>query len=238
MDEQNKNLILATALSMVVILVWMAFFSPPPPTNIATNPDGTSAAAPAADGLAAAPPTTSENGTPIAQPEAPGLLGSRDEALAQTDRIAIETPRLKGSLSLKGGRIDDLALLDYREELEETSPAITLLSPAKGPNAYYALYGWSPTSSFTGKTPDASTDWQIESGSNLVPGAPVVLVWENGTGQIFRRTVSIDDNYMFTITQSVENTAATPIRLAPYGIIARRGLPDQPLQCLIVDVAK
>ena len=226
MDEQNKNLILATALSMLVILVWMAFFSPPPPQpDLASAPDANQPVA-GQDGLAAAPPTTNADGTVAATTPGGDILGSREEALALTNRVAIETSRVRGSLSLTGGRIDDLALLDYREELPETSNPVTLLSPAQGPTPYYALYGWAPTSSFSGKTPGASTEWSVETGTTLTPTTPVTLRWDNETGQIFRRTIAIDDNFLFTITQSVENLSDTPIRLAPYGIIARRGLPS------------
>ena len=106
--------------------------------------------------------------------------------------------------------------------VDKGSPNVTLLSPAGVPNAYYALYGWSPAE---GLAPDAvpgpNTPWRVESGSVLTETTPVTLVWDNGAGLIFRRTVAVDENFMFTTTQSVENTGATPVRLAPYGPTAR-----------------
>ena len=223
MDEQNKNLILATALSMLVILVWMAFFSPPapPPVDEAALPQTAQPATPA-DGVAAAPPAGGATAPVASNVEAP------QPTAQQAPRLPIETERLKGSLSLLGGRIDDLVMLDYRETIEEDAAPVTLLSPAQDLEnpPYYALYGWSPTASFSGEVPGASTIWQVESGTTLTPNSPITLIWDNGTGQIFRRTVEIDDNFMFTITQSVQNVSNDAIRLAPYGTIARRGLPE------------
>ena len=223
MDEQNRNLILATALSFLVILVWTVFFAPipedpplDPATNTATNAGSSAAPAPPASSGGAA---------------APGGLGdaqitSRDDMLATSDRIKITSDRLTGSISLTGGRIDDLSLIDYKETLDDGSPLVTLLSPAGSPNAYYALHGWSPTASTDAPVPGKDTEWRIVDGGDLAVGSPVTLEWDNGAGLVFRKQISLDENYLFTISQSVENTTAEAIRLAPYGIIARHGKPD------------
>ena len=126
-----------------------------------------------------------------------------------------------------GGRIDDLSLRQYRETLDEDSPIVRLLSPVGGEEPYYALYGWAPGGDLGfDQVPGANTEWSVESGEILTPETPVTLVWENGSGLVFRRTIAIDENFMFSVTQSVENTGAGAARLAPYGIVARHGLPD------------
>jgi YidC/Oxa1 family membrane protein insertase len=219
MDEQNKNLILATGLSMLVILAWFYFFPPEEPIQQAADTtsqtSGSVPTAPSADGTAAAP---SLDGTPA---------DTREAALGKTERVQIKTDRVEGSLSLLGGRIDDLRLLDYNVKLNDPSEKETLLSPAGGPKAYYATYGWAPTNAADFKfMPSATTPWQLESGQTLTVSTPVTLRWDNGQGLIFRRVISIDKDYLFTITQSVENTTSDDIRLQPYGIVARVGEPE------------
>ena len=230
MDDQNRNLILATALSFLVILLWFLLFppeeatTPPPPAETAGNTTtGTPPAAPATtspDGTAPTPPAAAGTGTTAATPRAP----APDSA---APRLRVETPRLSGSISLRGGRIDTLALSDYHETIDPDSPTVDLLAPVGSANPYYALYGWSPAGDLgVEAVPGPDTRWRVEDGDILTPDSPVTLVWENGAGLIFRRTISLDENYMFSVTQSVENTSQAPVSLAPYGIVARHGKPD------------
>ena len=217
MDDQSRNLILATALSFLVILTWFLLFPPPEPAPQA--PTATTEAT-----RTAAPPVA---GTPTQAPEltAPAEK-SREAALAQSGRVQIETPRVAGSLSLTGARVDDLELVNYRVTIEKDSPTVTLFTPAGVAQAYYALYGWSPAGGLApGAVPGPSTVWSVESGDKLTPATPVSLVWDNGAGLVFKQVVSIDENYMFTVAQSVENNTGAEVRLAPYGIIARHGMP-------------
>ena len=241
MDDNNRNLILAMVLSMLVVLVWFTFFAPEPPP-------------PAPESEIAAQTETGTGG--VAEPApAPGAAdtgvadaGPRDPS-ASAPRVAVESPALKGSISLAGGRIDDLMLTRYRETLDEGSPFVRLLSPTGASNPrtvdegtpaapggdpetavqkpYYAVYGWSPAAGTDpAAVPNASTVWEVESGATLTPDSPVTLRWDNGRGQIFRRAFSLDEKYLFTVTQSVENTTDAPFAAAPYGIIARHGQPD------------
>ncbi|MFT4715058.1 MAG: YidC/Oxa1 family membrane protein insertase [Paracoccaceae bacterium] len=231
MDEQNKNLILATVLSALVILVWVTFFAPEQPvlpegaqtttseaTHSGSGQTGTDqvASTPSAAGDVALTPSLTS--TPAQ---------SRAAALAKTARIAIETPRLSGSLSLKGGRIDDLSLRDYQVSLGDESEIVTLLSPVGSPQAYYALYGWAPVGEleFT-DVPGANTEWQLESGVALTVSTPITLVWDNGNGMVFRRKISVDENYLFSVEQSATNNSSTELKVSPYGIIARHGEPE------------
>lgn len=221
MDDQNKNLILATALSFLVILVWMFLF---PPEEPVVDPNASPTAVTQADGTAVVPPTagsTAQAGAPASPAE------TRETALADDVRINIETSRLSGTISLTGGRLDDLSLTTYRETLDEGSEKVTLLSPVGSLNAYYALYGWAPAGDLSyEQVPGANTKWALESGDTLTPAAPVTLQWANDAGLVFRRTISVDDDFMFSVTQSVENTSDTSRRLQPYGIVARHGEPD------------
>ncbi len=221
MDDQNKNLILATVLSFLVILAWFTLFPPPEPTTDPNAPVATSetAGSPAA--------VTGSAETAAAAPE----IDTAAAAVAAAPRIAIETPRLSGSISLLGGRIDDLSLKDYKVSLEEGSPSIRLLAPVGGADLnaakpYYAVHGWIPAGGLEASlVPDARTLWQVESGETLAPGQPVTLIWDNGAGLVFHRRIEVDDNYLFTVTQSVENRTGAAVRLAAYGIVARHGLP-------------
>ncbi len=225
MENQNKNLILATALSFLVVLGWFVLFPPeelPPEQQIADTADN-SALLPTTKpipNIATAPPAGNLNVSETGRSPA-------DESPAESARIPIDTPRIVGSISLTGGRIDDLSLRQYRETLKEESGIVRLLSPVGTAKPYYALYGWAPAGSLDyDAVPGATTPWQIESGSVLSPDNPVTLVWNNGEGLTFRRTISIDDGYMFSIRQTVENQSNTTVRLAPYGVVARHGEPD------------
>ena len=221
MDDQNKNLILATALSFLVILGWFFMF---PPEQTAVDPNAIPTAVTQEDGSAVLPPATA----PAAPAPAPvSVAETRATALAENTRLKIETPSLSGSISLTGGRLDDLALSTYRETLEPDSENVTLLSPVGTESAYYALYGWAPSGTLTyEQVPGANTQWTLAEGDILAPGAPVTLSWDNGAGMIFNRTFSVDENFMFTVTQKVENATGTAQRIQPYGIVARHGEPD------------
>lgn len=215
MDDQSKNLILATVLSFAVIMVWTVLF-PPEDLPIDTATDISISAddptLPAGDPVATAPSTTPS--------EAP-------EPVEEAPRVAIETGQFSGSLSLQGGRIDDLALTRYRETIEADADIVRLLRPVGEPGAYFATFGWTATDGIdAAAVPGPDTLWSVESGDVLTPDSPVTLVWDNGTGQVFRKTVSVDDAFMFTFTQSVENAGDAPIAARPYGLLRRHGLPD------------
>ncbi len=240
MEDNNRNLILAVVLSMLVVLVWFTFFAPEPP---APAPE-TEAAAQAQPGA----PAAVSDATQAPAGTAPVPTGPKDPS-ATAARVKIKSDSLSGSISLAGGRVDDLLLTKYHETLEANSPYVRLLTPTDSDfvdtfetgtpiapggaletvvrKPYYAVYGWSPAAGTDpAAVPNASTIWQVESGETLTPSTPITLRWDNGQGQIFRRIFAMDDKYLFTVTQSVENTAVTPFAAAPYGIIARHGQPD------------
>ena len=214
MNDQNKNLILATVLSFLVIVTWSVLF---PPEELPVDP---ATQITSAEGEALLP--TAETAT------AAGATAPSD-ATTQADapRVAIETPELSGSLSLLGGRIDDLSLSKYRETLDEDSATVRLLRPVGEPDAYFATFGWSATEGIDpSAVPGPDTVWALENGETLTPETPVTLVWDNGVGQIFRTVVSVDNAYMFSFEQSVENAGAAPISARPYGLLRRHGTPS------------
>lgn len=212
MEEQNnKNLIMAMVLSAAVMLVWFIFFPPPEPPaqTVTSGQTGTE--------TVATPPAAT---TPVqAQTQA--------DAVPEAPRLTIDTPKLSGSLSLRGGRIDNLSLKTYREELVPGSPIVRLLAPVGEELAYYSVFGWLPgTGLEAADVPDANTPWTADAGATLAPGQPVTLRWDNGKGLTFLREIAVDADFMFTVTDTVRNDSSAAVALQPYGIIARHGLPE------------
>ncbi len=142
-----------------------------------------------------------------------------DEVLQSSPRLEIDNDSLKGSLRISGGRIDNLWLKKYKQNIDAGSPEVELFTPAKTTNPYYAEFGWLSSDKQI-KLPDSETLWTVK-GSRLTPTTPVVLEWDNGQELRFITKISIDDHYMFTINQSVENNSSKNITLYPYGFIAR-----------------
>ncbi|PZX06751.1 membrane protein insertase YidC [Celeribacter halophilus] len=222
MDDQNKNLILAVVLSGIVLLGWTIFFPAPEPV---TDPNASVATETAAT-------QNTNTTTAIAPPAATGQSDATGSELqtatqaADAPRLTIETPRVEGSISLIGGRIDDLALKDYKVEIDGDE-IVTLLEPVGAEAPYYATYGWAPGGSLTiDDVPGANTLWSVEDGATLSPDTPVTLTWDNGKGLVFHRKIEIDENYLFTVTQSVENNTDAAARLFSYGVVARHGTPE------------
>ena len=214
MDDQNKNLLLATVLSALVILIWFVAGPMLFPTWFPTNTPNLNALPAETTAAPAAPATTTTapNLTATPEPEAP--------------RLTVDTPKLSGSISMLGGRIDDLSLKTYHETVDPKSPMVRLLSPVGKDKPYYAVFGFSPGNGLTAEdVPGAKTEWKLTKGGTLSVGQPVTLSWENGKGLTFNRTIAVDKDFMFTVTDNVVNAGTTEARLAPYGIIARHGLP-------------
>ncbi|HRK19066.1 MAG TPA: membrane protein insertase YidC [Hyphomicrobiaceae bacterium] len=238
--ESQKNLVMAIALSMAVLLGWQYFFVWPKEQERraleqarqqtkASVPAGTSGATPVTPG--ATPSAATSGKAPAAGGATPGstelpaaTLLTRDAAIAASPRLKVETANLSGSIALKGGRIDDLTLKRYTETIKPGSPNIRLFEPTGTEKAYFAEYGWVLPPGQNVKVPDRETIWTA-SQPTLTPAAPVVLTWDNGQGVTFRRTIMIDDRFMFTIKDAVENKSPNAISLQPYARIYRRGLP-------------
>jgi YidC/Oxa1 family membrane protein insertase len=209
----NRNMLLAIVLSALVLLGWSLISDRYLPT-------------------AAEPSTRIVEGeqVPLPQPDedptadAPIAVRDRQVVLAETPRIPIVTPHLKGSINLQGARIDDLVLTQYRQSLAADSPPIRLLSPAGAPQAYFADFGW------TGEglaLPGPATRWTA-TGDRLSPGSPVTLSWNNGQGQLFTIRLSVDDGYMFTAEQRIANRGGGAVAARPYALISRATESEDP----------
>jgi YidC/Oxa1 family membrane protein insertase len=231
----SKNTILAIVLSAVVLIAWQYFYAMPQAerqklaqqqiqqTTAPAAPGQPAAATPTAPGAPAAPGTPQVPGQ-AAQPVVPGVAVSRDAALATSPRIPITTASLQGSISLKGGRIDDLSLLKFRQTVDPKSPPITLLSPSGSAAPFYAEFGWTSATADV-KVPGADTVWTRTGSGPLDVGKPVMLSWDNGGGLEFRRTIVVDDKFLFTVRDEVVNKSDKSVSLYPYGLISRHGTP-------------
>jgi YidC/Oxa1 family membrane protein insertase len=215
MDDQNRNVIIALVISFAILFGFQLLQSrlwptkpPAPPTKTETT-----SKAPAS---AHAPNIVAGVGTvkPLAA------------VLEESPRVKIATPRVTGSIDLVGARLDDLTLRDYHETVDPNSPDIRLLSPDGTAHPYYADFGWVAPEGSSAKLPGVDTRWTA-SAQTLTPQQPVDLTWDNGEGLRFTRHFAIDDNYMFTITDSVENLTGKPVSLAAFARVVRVGKPPQ-----------
>src|ERR1700682_4052044 len=232
----NRNTILAVILSGLVLIGWQFFYNMPQMEKqraaeraqselVKPAAQGGSTTTPTATPQTGAAPSPSATAPAVNQPAAAAPV-SREAAIASAPRIRIDTPRVSGSISLKGARIDDLALVQFRETVDPKSPAIVLFSPSGTPEPYYAEFGWVPASNSTVKLPDQNTLWQQEGANPLTPNIPVTLKYDNGDALPFRRTIAIDDRYLFTIKDEVTNVGNAPVTLYPFALISRHGTPQ------------
>ena len=207
--EDKRNLIIAIGVIFVLLIGWQflmpaLFPADERPRRVAEQP---------APGTA--PPSLDQMVTDVGDPAQAELR----QAGIESPRIQIESPRLSGSIARLGGRIDSITLLDYREEADEESPNIVLLQPRDAARPYFADFGWI-TAAQDIALPQPDTLWAADK-STLAPGRPVTLRWDNGAGLQFTRKIDIDENFVFTVTQSVLNTTGAPLALTPYSRIAR-----------------
>jgi YidC/Oxa1 family membrane protein insertase len=213
MDQ--KRLMLAIAVSIAILLGFQFLVSPylphppaPPPAKVASNQ--------ATPGKNAATPA----------PGAPGMGGQTVQPAVPRNvpRLTIAAPRLRGSISLVGARIDDLILTDYRDTQDPTSPNVRLLEPLSDSQPYYVQYGWTPATEEQVAVPGNDTLWSA-SADTLSAGHPVTLSWDNGQGLTFELQLSVDDDYMFSVRQSVKNATGAPVKLFPWARVRRDYTP-------------
>ncbi len=206
MKDEQKNFVIFAVLAALILFGWPQIAhwifpqQQPAPVKIEggkTKPVANPGADPAAD--------------------SPGALRARELVLAETPRVQIETPKLRGSINLKGARIDDLVLLPYAETVAKNAPPIRLLSPGGAKGAYFAQFGWQGAGV---QAPGPDTVWQA-SGTRLTPATPVTLSAQSPTGQVFRIELSVDENYMFGVRQTVANLGTVPVSVTPYALVSR-----------------
>jgi YidC/Oxa1 family membrane protein insertase len=219
MTNDNRNIILAIVLSVAIIVAWQYFFAQPMIEQQRQQQE-----------MAERQPLGQPDAPGVGEPRLPGLqvpgqLQTREAAIAASPRLRIDTPSLTGSINLRGGMIDDLQLKRYRVTVDPGSPIVTLLSPANAPGGFFADHGWTAASGTRVAVPQPQTVWSAPPGTVLTPERPVTLTWDNEEGLIFRRTISVDRNYLFTVRQEIMNASRQSAVLFPYARIKRHGIP-------------
>ena len=212
MNPETRNLVAAISLSMAVLIGYQLLFVDPKKDqiiqeNVVNNlSDSSNIPIPSNDNSLT---VTSEN--------------NKTEKFKNVPRVQLNSNETSGSISLKGARIDDITLTQYRETLDADSSLINLLLKSNEKNPYFIEHGWSSPDGL--KVPNGKTLWK--SSKNLLsPDTSITLSWDNGEGIIFYQDISVDDTFMFTINQRVKNNTNNAVTLYPYGLIRRTGEPE------------
>ncbi len=209
-DDSSRNTIIFLVCALVLFVLYNTFFLEPQQKRLEQErklhpPAAAQALVPGAPALNAPPAVT------------------RAAALAASPRVPISTPALKGSISLRGARLDDLFLTQYAQTTAKGSPPVEMLRPEGTAFPWFVDFGW--VGQNVPGLPGPATVWTLAQGTTLAPKQPIVLTYTNGQGLTFTRKVEVDDHYMFTLTDKVANTGALPVTLAPYGSVQRQGVP-------------
>jgi len=221
MTPENRNLIMAVALSMIVLLGWQIFVIQPEMEKEAAEQERIAAE------MAQSAATANDSGQPSASAASgtPAIINNTAPAKAvdTAKRIVIDAPLVRGSFSVRGARLDDVILTSYNETLDENSENIHFLKKISSDTPFFAEFGWS--SSDSGQTmPSADSLWSADR-DVLSPATPVTLTWDNGQGLQFTRRISINDDYLFVFEDSVTSSLPGDITLYPYGLVRRHGTP-------------
>ena len=225
--QQNRNYYLAIVLSVLIVFVWQFFYMGPKmeAQRVAEEAHQAELAKQKkADPAKVTTPAVDAAGQPIPGTEgANDAVTNREQALAQSSRVKIDTPKLEGSINLSGGRIDDLKLKNYRETVDKNSPIITLLSPANTTDGYFVELGY--TGAPNAGLPGPNTVWSVSGNQTLTPETPVTLTYASPGGIVFERRISVDKEYMFIVTDTVKNNSGADVPLVAYGRLVRNTIP-------------
>ncbi|MBN9070524.1 MAG: membrane protein insertase YidC, partial [Rhizobiales bacterium] len=214
------------ALSVLILTLWQVFYMNPRMEKQRQQEQIAAQTETAGGQGTSAPATQGGQGGHPAVSGADGVTAeTREQALAATPRVKIDTPSLTGSINLKGARIDDVELKHYRLTVEKNSPIIDLLNPSSLKSGFYAEIGYVGNAA-TGAVPGPDTLWTVEGTPTLTPATPLVLSFTNDKGLTFKRQISVDDSYMFTVTDTVTNAGGAPVTLSNYGRVTRFEKPE------------
>lgn len=224
--QNNRNYFIAIALSVLIVLGWQYFIMGPrieaqrvaEEARLAQQAQTTQA-----QPNAAAPAGTISGNLPGGSAQATAET-NREEAIARSTRVVIDTPALTGSINLSGARFDDLKLKEYRETVDPTSPIITLFNPADTKDGYFTELGYIAGEN-AGAVPGPTTVWTLAEGDKLTQTTPVTLSFTNEAGLTFLRKISVDEHYLFTVEDTIRNDGTTAASVAPYGRITRYNKP-------------
>ncbi len=220
----TKNLAIAIALSLAILLGFQYFYEIPREKARQAEMAQKREAQAAAQKASPAQPAV----TPAQAATSAGQPVSRPDALGLSQRISIDADAVSGTVSTLGGRFDDLVLKRYQDTIKKDSKAVTLLHPQGTADGYYAFFGFTAPDGSAGALPGPNTIWQATAGEKLTPATPITLTYENGQGLTFKRVVKVDKNYLFTVTDTVANAGAAPVTLQPYGAIRRHAKTKEP----------
>ena len=206
----NKNVFIAIALSMSVLLFWAAFFENPKPINN--------------ENIQQQKKTSENTITPNINETLKIKTITRKDSINSSERIIIENENIIGSMLLKGGLIDDISFKNHKQNLENNLN-VEFFNPAEIENGFYAETGWTSIGNKI-KVPSKESIWKVKGNNVLSEKEPVILEWDNDNGIIFKKKIEIDDKYLFKITQQVQNNSNTIIELYPYAQITRNKVPE------------
>ena len=213
----NKNVFVAIALSMSVLLFWGAFFETP--KNQIEQKTNNQIQEKTENSI-----TPSNNQAPTINQLTVEKKVSRDESINNSDRIRIENENIIGSISLEGGLIDDISFKNHKQKVEG-SKNIEFLNPAQTENGFYAESGWASIGNKI-KVPTKNSKWKVEGNKVLTNKSPVILKWDNNEGVIFKKKIELDEKYLFKISQEIQNNSSQSVELYPYAQITRNKVPD------------
>ena len=213
----NKNVFVAIALSMSVLLFWGAFFETP--KNQIEQKTNNQIQEKTKNSI-----TPSANQAPSINQLIVEKKVSRDESINNSDRIRIENENIIGSISLEGGLIDDISFKNHKQKVEG-SKNIEFLNPAQTENGFYAESGWASIGNKI-KVPTKNSKWKVEGNKVLTDKSPVILKWNNNEGVIFKKKIELDEKYLFKISQEIQNNSSQSVELYPYAQITRNKVPD------------
>ncbi|MGL3608368.1 membrane protein insertase YidC [Rhizobium sp. G187] len=222
--QNNRNYFIAIGLSVLIVLAWQFFYMNPRIEAERRAQEAQVAQQQAqTEQQAATSPAATVEGTLPAGAAAPNA----EAAAPSAPRVAIETQDLVGSINLAGARFDELKLKQYRETVDPNSPIVTLFNPANTADAYFAELGFIAGDN-AGTVPGPNTIWTAPAGAKLTETTPVTLTFTNEAGLTFARTISVDEHYMFTIEDKIQNNGTASASVAPYGRITRYNKPTTP----------
>ena len=207
----NRNVFVAIALSMSVLLFWAAFFETPRPVE--------------KDQIQNQDKVKTENSiTPNVNEIIKLKEISREEAIKKSKRISIENENVIGSLSLSGGLIDDISFKKHKQDLKNNEN-VQFLNPSEIENGFFVETGWTSINNKI-KVPSRDSLWSVKGNSVLKNNQPVNLEWNNGEGILFKKKIELDEKYLFKITQIIQNNTNQTVELYPYAQITRNKIPD------------
>ena len=210
---ESKNVVVAIALSLAVILFWEAFMTVPNKNIEAQKKQEVENKIKQDNDLAPS----------ISSPEK-NLIVSRKDSIQNVNRIQIKNPKVEGSISLKGGILDDLSFKQYKQTIEKKDNII-FLNPKETENGFFVETGWTSVGNKI-KVPTIDTEWLIKGNKVLSPGNPITLEWNNNEGLVFRKKIEIDEKYLFKINQEIQNNTNQTVQLYPYSQMTRNKVPE------------